>query len=177
MKVIFLAIFTTIIAVSMVIWFGVYNVAANDKHFAMTEQFFEWVRDRSIIAHSKELVVPNLDNKEWIKQGAQFYAEMCTGCHLTPNEESTELYSGLYPKPPVFSGVEYKNTPAAQFWVIKNGLKMTGMPAWSPSHTDQQIWTMVAFINQLQSLSLEQYEMLIQATEGGSHHHDGGHSH
>jgi mono/diheme cytochrome c family protein len=177
MKTIILSAVFGLIIGALVIWFGAYNVAANDRHFSSTETFLEFVRNRSISVRSEDIQIPELENNEVIKKGAQFYAEMCTGCHLAPGMEQTELNAGLYPQPPVFSQSDYKNNPAAQFWVIKNGLKMTGMPAWSPSHTDEQIWTMVAFINQLKLMSPEQYEMLAQETEGGGEHHDAGHSH
>jgi len=177
MKIIILSALSGLTIGIMVIWFGAYNVAAKDKHFSSTEHFLEFVRNRSISARSDDLSIPDLENYELIKKGAQLYAEMCAGCHLAPGMEQTELHAGLYPQPLVFSQSDYNNNPAAQFWVIKNGLKMTGMPAWSPSHNDDQIWTMVAFINKLKSLSSEQYKKLTQATEEGSDHHDSGHSH
>ena len=161
----------------IVIWFGAFNVAANDKHFSSTEKFLEFVRDRSISVRSDDILVPDLENNEFINKGAQFYAEMCTGCHLAPGMEQTELNAGLYPQPPVFNQSDYNNNPTTQFWVIKNGLKMTGMPAWSPSHTDEQIWTMVAFISKLKSLSPEEYMELTRLSEDGSEDHDSGHSH
>ncbi len=177
MKTIILSAISGLIIGALVIWFGAYNVAANDRHFSSTEKFLELVRNRSISVRSDDILAPDLEDNKLIKKGAQFYAEMCTGCHLAPGMEQTELNAGLYPQPPVFSQSDYKNNSAAQFWIIKNGLKMTGMPAWSPSHTDEQIWTMVAFISKLKSLSAEQYDELTQTTEEDGDHHDSGHSH
>ncbi len=177
MKIIILSVISGLIIGAIVIWFGAYNVAANDRHFSGTEKILEFVRNRSISVRSDDILIPDLENKELIKKGAQFYAEMCTGCHLAPGIEQTELNAGLYPQPPVFSQSDYENNATAQFWVIKNGLKMTGMPAWSPSHTDDQIWTMVAFINKLKSLTAEKYKELSQVSEEEGHSHGGGHSH
>lgn len=169
MKTIVATLVLGMIIVFAVIWFGLFNVAANEKHLSITTQFLELVRHRSISVRSKSIEVPDLDDKELIKGGAEHYAEMCAGCHLAPGMEATELHSGLYPKPPVFSESNYDNSPKAQFWVIKNGVKMSGMPAWSPAHHDEEIWAMVAFIKKMKSLNSEQYQALAIESEGGHH--------
>lgn len=84
---------------------------------------------------------------------------MCSGCHLAPGLEPTEISKGLYPKPPNFS-VRHENhdmSAAQQFWVIEHGIKMTAMPAWGATHGDAVIWDMVAFIRRLPSLSAEEF--------------------
>ncbi len=155
-------------------WFGFYNVSAKDKHFALTTSLLELVRTRSIDARINDIKVPDLTDHEQIKAGSKNYAEMCTSCHLAPGMEMTEINQGLYPRPPVFSDNDYQNSPAVQFWVIKNGLKMTGMPAWSPPHTDDQVWAMVAFINKSNQLTASEYQKLIVKEAGD---HNGGHGH
>jgi len=165
-----------------IIWFGLYNVAANDKHYALTLSLLEMVRDRSIKVRAEDIEIPELDDPQQIKAGAVNYAQMCSGCHLAPGMSPTELHQGLYPQPPNFSQPRHSHhTSADLFWVIKNGIKMTGMPAWSPAHTDQQIWQMVAFIEQLDDISVEQYRQLTTPTdESGTTKHDsehGVHSH
>ena len=42
-------------------------------------------------------------------------------------------------------------TPAEQFWIIKHGVKMTGMPAWGVTHDDEMLWDVVALVRKLQS--------------------------
>ncbi len=154
----------------LLIWFGVFNVAATDKHFVGTVSLLEMVRERSIDVRANTIQVPDLNDEELIKEGAAHYAEMCTGCHLAPGIDESELHSGLYPQPPVFTDANYANTPQAQFWIIKNGLKMTGMPAWSPAHTDEQIWGMVAFLAKIKGLNIAEYTDLSKETgEGHSH--------
>jgi mono/diheme cytochrome c family protein len=51
-------------------------------------------------------------------------------------------------------------TPAEQFWVVKHGVKMTGMPAWGVTHDDELLWDVVAFVRKLPELTPEQYETL-----------------
>ncbi|WWL44103.1 cytochrome c [Pseudomonas parakoreensis] len=56
---------------------------------------------------------------------------MCVGCHLAPGLTGTELSNSLYPAPPNLSKLGVDGHPAAAFWIIKHGIKSTGMPAWA----------------------------------------------
>jgi mono/diheme cytochrome c family protein len=174
-KLFLLSISLVLLLIFSAIWLGFYNVSAKDKHFSLTNNLLELVRTRSIDARSQDIKVPDLSATSLIKAGAKNYAQMCSTCHLAPGMAMTEINQGLYPRPPVFSDKNYKNNPAAQFWVIKNGLKMTGMPAWSPPHTDEQVWEMVAYINKSKQLTADEYQQLIVQTEGD--HSDDGHGH
>ena len=160
---------------------GIFNIAADDPHWGLTQRMLETTRDRSIVKQARGVAVPpKLDDPAMVATGAQEYAEMCTGCHLAPGMEDTEMRTGLYPKPPNLSTPGARRSPAETFWVIKHGLKMTGMPAWGLTHDDQRIWTMVAFVQKLPGLSPSQYQALIEQGEGPGHTHGdemSGHSH
>jgi len=164
-KALVVLIILTVVALAGFAWSGLYNVGADDPHWGMTESLLTIVRSRSIAVHSRDIKVPNLDNPQLIAMGAGHYSEMCTGCHLAPGMDASELHVGLYPKPPVLykSGI---NDPVRAFWVIKHGIKMTAMPAWGTSHSDQAIWAVVAFLRKLPELSPEQYKSLT------AHEHD-----
>ena len=58
-------------------------------------------------------------------------------------------------------------TPAEKFWVIKHGIKSTGMAAWGKTHNDTLIWNMVAFLQKLPGLSADQYQTLVKAAPEG----------
>jgi len=77
---------------------------------------------------------------------------MCIGCHLAPGVAETELSQSLYPAPPNLAKIGVDGNPSAAFWVIKHGIKATGMPAWGKSMGDEYIWGMVAFLNQLPTM-------------------------
>jgi mono/diheme cytochrome c family protein len=55
------------------------------------------------------------------------------------------------------------HTAAEEFWIIKHGVKMTAMPAWGRTHSDDLIWDMVSFVRKLPSLSAEQYRALVKS--------------
>jgi mono/diheme cytochrome c family protein len=145
------------------IYTGVYNIGADAPHTKPVYWVIEKLRDRSIAVRAKDIVVPPAfaDQKN-IAVGAGLYAEMCSGCHLAPGMERTEISQGLYPLAPELRlGTDH--TAAEEFWMIKHGVKMTAMPAWGRTHSDDLIWDMVAFVRKLPSLSAEQYQALVKS--------------
>lgn len=163
------------------VWSGIYNIGADDTHTRPVYAVLQTLRERSISQRAKSLQVPDLSDPALIRQGAGNYNAMCTGCHLAPGMQDTELSKGLYPAPPAFAKVQ-ETDPAHHFWVIKHGIKASGMPAWGKSMKDEYIWGMVAFLQQLPKLDETQYKTLVASSGGHSHgggeagqdHHDDG---
>lgn len=149
---------------------GVYNIAANDPHTPAVYRALETLRDRSIAVRSKAIEIPDLSDAALIRQGAGNYHAMCTGCHLMPGMADSELYNGLYPQPPNLTQLRVE--PRRAFWVVKHGIKASGMPAWGKSMEDRYLWGLVAFQQKLPELTPETYQALV-ATSGG-HSHGGG---
>jgi len=150
------------------VWSGAYNIAADDPHWAVTERVLETVRERSIEARIPGIVVPELGDEARVRKGAGNYDEMCADCHRHPGEDHSELGGGMYPAPPDLS--EHRIDDAAEaFWVIKHGIKMTGMPAWGKHMDDESIFDVVAFLRQLPELSESRYDELVESSEGHSH--------
>ena len=148
---------------------GVYDVAADAPHTALMRGLIAYVRVRSIESRSQGIRVPPLNDRKMIADGASDYDAMCTGCHLGPGIEENEMRPGMNPKPPLLAKGRF-GTPAENFWVIKHGIKMSGMPAWGVTHSDNEIWNMVAFLQVLPALSSAQYRALV-AQSGGHHEH------
>lgn len=171
-------------AAAVGIYAGLYNIAADVPHTQPVYWLFETVRDRSIAARARNIIVPdNLDDANRISRGAGQYAEMCSVCHLAPGMKRTEISRGLYPRAPELRR-KTDLTPAEQFWIIKHGVKMTGMPAWGVTHEDEMLWDVVALVRKLPDLTPEQYETLVKdapkheelmGETGGGHEHNGQH--
>ena len=169
---------------AVVIYAGLYNIAADVPHTQPVYWLFETVRDRSIAARARNIIVPdNLDDANRISRGAGQYAEMCSVCHLAPGMKRTEISRGLYPRAPELRR-KTDLMPAEQFWIIKHGVKMTGMPAWGVTHEDEMLWDVVALVRKLPDLTPEQYETLVKdapkheelmGETGGGHEHNGQH--
>lgn len=144
-----------------VVYVGVYNIGADAPHSKPVYWMIDQLRHRSVAVRSRNIVVPaNLMDVKRIQSGAGLYTEMCSGCHLAPGMEKTEISQGLYPRAPeVFR--EPQLSAKEQFWMIKHGVKLTAMPAWGKTHNDELIWDMVAFIRQLPKMSSVQYQAAI----------------
>lgn len=155
------------------VYSGVYNIGADVPHTRPVFALMETLRDRSIEAHARDVIVPNLDDPAKIAEGAEHYSAMCTGCHLAPGKTDSEIRPGLYPQPPNLAehGVD---DPKEAFWVIKHGIKMSAMPAWGGSHDDAAIWNMVAFIRKMPQMTPAEYQQLAGTAAGGQ---QGGHEH
>jgi mono/diheme cytochrome c family protein len=179
------ALLVLIGAAAVGIYAGLYNIAADVPHTQPVYWLLERVRDRSIATRARDVVVPNdLNDPTRISKGAGQYADMCSGCHLAPGMKRTEISQGLYPRSPELRR-KTDLTPAEQFWVVKHGIKMTGMPAWGVTHDDDLLWDVVAFVRKLPELTPEQYETLVKNAPkheelmqkmemGGEHQHNGG---
>jgi mono/diheme cytochrome c family protein len=138
---------------------GGYDIGADTPHWEMTRKVMEVVGDRSIAVRANQIEVPDLQDEQLILKGAGQYAAMCVNCHLAPEQSDSEIRPGLYPKPPNLS--KQRVDPKTAFWVIKHGLKMTGMPAWGLGHDDATLWSIVAFVTKLLGLSAEHYKDMV----------------
>lgn len=152
-----------------VIWSGLINVGADDPHLESVHALLSAARERSIAVRAADIPVPDLGDPELIRRGAGNYHSMCIGCHLAPGMAPTELSQNLYPAPPNLAQIGADGSPSTAFWIIKHGIKATGMPAWGKSMGDEHIWGMVAFLQQLPSLDATQYRQLVAASDGHSH--------
>jgi hypothetical protein len=131
---------TAIVAAALV-YMGSFNVAADEPHSEPVFWLMNTVRERSVAIRAADVTVPgNLADAKRIASGAAQYDEMCSLCHLAPGMKRTEISRGLYPRAPELRR-KSDLTPAEQFWVVKHGLKMTGMPACGVTHDDALLWT------------------------------------
>ncbi|MBK6725790.1 MAG: cytochrome c [Xanthomonadales bacterium] len=172
-KIFLLMFVVAVIGAAAFIGLGVYNVAADDPHWPLTHRLMETVRSRSISTRAVDVTVPPLDDDALIRAGAGNYDAMCVTCHLSPGTPDTELSLGLYPPPPTWSELGAVD-PREAFWVIKHGVKMSGMPAWGKSMDDRYIWGMVALLRQFPRMTQARYHELV--TTSGGHDHGGGES-
>lgn len=158
----------TIVLISLVfVYSGFYSVGADVPHNKVTYWLLETIRDQSIARASSSIDVPDLDSPDLLLAGGPDYNDMCATCHLKPGTDSSDMSIGLYPTPPNLSekdqevtGNDRARIARRQFWVIKHGIKASGMPAWGPTHDDERIWAMVAFLQRLPDLNAQQYQIL-----------------
>ena len=163
-----------IAAIIFVVFSGVFNVSALWDDPLLLRVLLVETREASVKKHAQEITAPKLNASGRIENGFRSYREMCVVCHTPPGGSDSPLTQGLNPPPPDLAKLEDHVMSSAEiFWVIKNGIRMTGMPAWGPSHDDAEIWDIVAFIRTLPTLDAEAYRRLEQQTPAG-HGHAGG---
>lgn len=140
---------------------GAYDVGADVPHTRFVHWVIATARNRAVAVRASDIRVPaDLSDPQRILRGAGQYASMCAGCHLAPGYDKDETWQGLYPQPPRLAKMQ-PQSPAKMFWVLKHGLKMSGMPAWGLTHDDATLWDIVAFVEELPTLSPQQYRDLV----------------
>ncbi len=149
-------------ALLLFLYSGLYDVSAADPDAGLIQGSLETVRERSVRRHARGIQVPDLSNPALIREGLVHYHFMCVTCHGSPGTPSSEIGQGLNPYPPELANEALKESDAEVFWVIKNGLRMTGMPAFGLTHEDQDLWAVVAFLKKLSQLSQGEYQAMVE---------------
>ena len=166
------------------IYSGAYSVAATSPHSKPVEWAMKETMERSVRAHARSVTVPqNVDLRDpaLAKKAFGHYSAACVTCHAAPGR-APDPWVVLYPPAPDLT----KPTPASRwsdaelFWIIKHGIKDTGMLALGPTHKDEDVWAVSAFVRQLPDMTPEQYQAMAREYEaakktpevkGTQHHH------
>jgi mono/diheme cytochrome c family protein len=156
------------------IYSGVYHVGATDRHLDLTYWLLDTARTRSIRAHAVGIAVPpGLDEQGKIVMGTEHFAAHCAVCHGAPGVPRGDIAKGLYPQSPNLVHAAGHFSPAELFWIVKNGIKMSGMPSWN-DHGDEELWATVAFLEKLPGMGEQDYAKLVMASMAhGGHPHPG----
>lgn len=153
------------------VWTGSLNMCASLEPSAVEKKVGTMAWENSMHKNAPTSKNPYADNADALKIGLAHYQENCFVCHAAPGVESSEIAKGMNPPPPMLDDVE-DMTDGELFYLVKNGIRMTGMPAFGSTHTDEEIWKMVAFVRHLTKLTPEEQEMLRPSIEEEEHHHE-----
>ena len=159
------------------VYSGLIDVGATNPHHPFTGWLLETTMDRSVRVHARGIETPPLEDSRLVRDGFRHYREMCVGCHLAPGITSSEIRKGLMPEAPVLQETVKEWTPAELYWIIKNGVRMTGMPAWGATHRNEEIWAIVAFLGMLPDMTAEHYAEMDRAAEAPGDKEHGDHPH
>jgi cytochrome c553 len=142
----------------------------------------------SIPADAQHLSNPFSTNQTAWRTAADHFADHCAICHGRDGRGKTEMGQNMYPKVPdlIDSGIQGLSD-GALFYIIQNGVRWTGMPAWKNEHSADDTWKLVSFIRKLPSLTEQELDSLEKQTGGEEshegdtqkpgHHHEHGHEH
>jgi cytochrome c553 len=139
---------------------GLYNIAASRDHFALVAWFLEFAMRRSVATHSWPITAPPLHDSDLVRLGAGHFHGGCVPCHGAPGEARNPIVASMLPSPPDLAHAVSIWSDVELFWIVKHGLKYTGMPAWVAQRRDDEVWAVVAFLRELPNLDAAQYRAL-----------------
>lgn len=149
---------------------GIFSMSAMNKPSSLEEKIGNWAWITSAEKNAPKMKNP-LGVDMALDQGMDHYKENCVICHAAPGVEASEISKGLNPPAPMLDiPLVQKRTDGELFWTVKNGIRLTGMPAFGPTHSDQEIWQIVQFVRHLPQITAKEQTELREASEEEHHH-------
>lgn len=150
------------VAGAAVVFLGLYNVSAREGHWAGVG----WILHttfRNSVALRAPAEAPALTD-DMVALGARHYDTGCRPCHGAPGEERMAAARAMEPEPPHITDAVRDWTAQELFWIVREGAKMTGMPAF-PAPRDDEVWAVVAFLDRVAGMGGAEYAALTERPE------------
>jgi mono/diheme cytochrome c family protein len=149
-----------VIAAAVFFLGGFYNVGGTAAEPDIVKRLLAVVRDASVERHATGTAPASFNDAATVQAGARAFSQRgCVVCHGGPGADYEKFAEAMHPDPPDLKDIANETSPAELFWVIKNGISMTGMPSFGAIEVpDQEIWSIAAFIKKLPSVSEEDYK-------------------
>jgi cytochrome c553 len=147
---------------------GIIPIKASSGHWPITAWLLHFSMQRSIATYSAAIDPPALDEPRLVLQGAGHYETGCRPCHGSPAYRHPRIPQAMTPHPPYLPPLLADWEAEDLFYIVKHGVKFTGMPAWPTQRRDDEVWAMVAFLRKFPSLSAEEYQRLVHGEDGTS---------
>ncbi len=148
---------------------GIVPIKASSEHWAMTRWFLDWSKSRSVSTHSIGIKAPSRDSLAsplLVLKGAGHYETGCQPCHGSPALREPPVAQAMTPHPPYLPPGLADWDAKELFYIVKHGIKFTGMPEWPASGTrDDEVWAVVAFLLKLPDLDAEAYAQLVSVDD------------
>jgi mono/diheme cytochrome c family protein len=162
------AVFAALIVVLLLVAAGLAYVvstglSARGQPGALETRLARAARRLAIPRGLKQLSNPVPASAEVIADGLNHFADHCASCHANDGSGNTEMGQGLFPKAPdMRQPTTQQLTDGELFYIIENGVRFTGMPAWSTGtpEGERASWHLVHFIRALPTLTPGQIEQM-----------------
>ena len=142
------------------LWYVVNRgVSAREQPGRVEEFVARRVRNMAIGRRAKSLTNPVEQSVEVLAEGRAHFADHCALCHANDGSGNTETGRGMWPKAPDMRLAQTQNLSDGElFWIIENGIRFTGMPAWGTGTKEgaSASWHLVHFIRRLPKLTPEE---------------------
>lgn len=146
--------------VGLMVASGIVPIKASSRHWAVTHALLDFAKRRSVATHAMWIAEPPLAQPGLVELGAVHYDNGCRSCHGSPGEPPPRIPAGMTPHPPDLQRQVGRWRARELFYIVTHGIKFTGMPAWPASGRDDEVWAVVAFLQQLPHLDRREYERL-----------------
>lgn len=146
---------------------GAIPIAASSGHWPITEWFLHFSMQRSVATHSMGIEAPPLNDRSLVIKGAGHFETGCRPCHGSPGTAPPRIAQQMTPRPPDLSETVPQWEAEELFYIVKHGVKFTGMPAFPSQQRDDEVWAVIAFLRELPDMDAQQYRQLAhgEATE------------
>jgi mono/diheme cytochrome c family protein len=151
-------------AALVIMYTGSYNVAADAPDNPVVNWYLSNTMIHSVISRAKLVQAPAQFSDEQVRAGFAIYNQTCVHCHGAPGRDPADIAKGLNPDAPDLSDAVSDMTTGQMFWIIKNGIKMSGMASYGKVHNDDEIWNIVAFVQRLPKMTPEEYGRFVQTS-------------
>lgn len=143
---------------------GLIPIRASSGHWPFTVWLLEFGMQRSVSVHSRFAPdpPPTLDDPREIVRGAGHFETGCRPCHGAPGFPVPRIPRAMTPAPPPLAEAVPLWDARELFYIVKHGLKLTGMPAWPALTRDDEVWSVVAFIRRLPHMKAAEYERMVR---------------
>jgi mono/diheme cytochrome c family protein len=152
---------------------GAFDVSATSPPSKFEKRVADFSLRRSVARRAPRTQNPQTASPEVWRAGLAHFKENCVMCHGAPGVDESEFGQGLNPPAPdlTLPSIQ-KMSDGELFWIVSNGIRMTGMPAFSPTHKPEEVWKIVAFVRHLPELSDEEQKALKTGNEEAAGHHE-----
>jgi cytochrome c553 len=141
---------------------GVIPITASSGHFAVTEWFLQFTKKRSVASHSLGVPEQHFAGEAQVLKGAGHFESGCRPCHGAPDlPHPPRVPQAMLPPPPNLSERCRDYDAEELFYIVKHGLKFTGMPAWPSQVRDDEVTAVVAFLRALPGMDGAGYRRLV----------------
>jgi mono/diheme cytochrome c family protein len=161
------------VGAAAVVYTGSFNTSATIPPSKTERALTTLALNKSIARRAPNRKNPLPGTAEDLRGGLAHFRENCVICHGAPGVDPGEIGQGLNPGAPDLTLPRVQaRSDGELYWITSNGIRMTGMPAFSPTHGENEIWQTVAFLRHLPEISDDEKEQLKTETEEEEDHHE-----
>jgi mono/diheme cytochrome c family protein len=140
---------------------GLVDFSASTPPRRLEERLATFALNRSVARHAPRVANPLARSPAAVTAGLALFRTHCVDCHGAPGVDPTEAGASLNPPAPGLTLARVQARSDGELkWIVSNGIRMTGMPAFGASRSEEEVWQLVAALRRLPELSPEERQML-----------------